>query len=95
MRLSKEESFLSAYCMEIGLIVAFVAIGIMLFWFQYEMTNPNGPVQQVISQEQTQLDQVKGNCKALGDWILKQGGNPLNLDSVVDQAKNIYMVNCK
>lgn len=95
MRLSKEESWLSAYSMELLFIGAFVTIGLLMVWFNYEMTNTQGPVQQAIIKEQSQLDQVKGNCKALGDWIIKQGGNPLNLDSVVDQAKNIYMVNCK
>ena len=95
MTTENQESFLMKHIFTFLLLGVFGALGIGMIWFQYEMTNPNGDVQQALSKEQAQLDQVKGDCKALGTWIINQGANPLNLDGVVDQAKNIYMVNCK
>ena len=74
----------------IGLIASLI---IGMFWFQYEMTNPNGEVQQAITQEQNHLDSIKNDCKALGNYILDNKGELL--DPVVREARDLYMVNCR
>ena len=86
-------SFLFENDIKIILFAALGAIVVGLFWFQYEMTNPNGDVQQALHKEQVHLDAIKSDCKALGNYILDNKGELL--DPVVREARDLYMVNCK
>lgn len=89
----EEGSFLFKYDFVIIFIVAFAILGIGLFWFQYQMANPNGSVQKALNEEQNHLDSIKSDCKTLGQYILDNKGELL--DPVVREARDLYMVNCK
>lgn len=86
-------SFFYRYDMPLILLSVFVALGIGLLWFHYEMTDPQGDVQKAITREENKLDSVKSDCKALGNFILDNKG--VLLDPVVREARDIYLVNCK
>ena len=85
-------TFLYEHDMHLILVGAILAVIITMFWFQYEMTNPNGDVQQALHTEQDHLDSIKSDCKALGNYILDNKGELL--DPVVREARDLYMVNC-
>lgn len=86
-------TFLYEHDMQIIFIGAFIAIGLTMLWFQFEMTNPQGDVQKALSNEQSHLDSIKSDCKALGKYVLDSKGELL--DPIVREARDLYMVNCK
>lgn len=88
-----QESWLSRNWFMLILPIAFAILIGGLFWFSYEMKDPNGDVQQALSKEQNHLDSIKSDCKALGNYILDNKGSLL--DPVIREARDLYMVNCK
>lgn len=88
-----QESWLSRNWFMLLLPIMFLVLIIGMFWFSYEMTDPNGDVQKAKDSEQKQLDSIKSDCKALGNYILDNKGSLL--DPIVREARDIYLVNCK
>lgn len=93
--MTQERSFLQENYIWLIVAVSIITIfTVVIVAFYITVNDSRAAIKKALDDETAELNKVKGDCKALGNWIIKQGSNPLNLDPVVDEAHNLYMVNC-